>query len=133
MTQDKFLVVQNRKTGKPVSIPTSSIPEEIRPDNWYENPFWRYTTMRRILDPLINALYTDTPLLVNEIQCLAQYMVDYACHIAVGVYLFGGGKESIALNVECIKKLRTLMKGASTKDDIREMIRVGMDYALDPF
>lgn len=133
MSQDKFLVVQDRKTGKPVSISVSSIPEEIRPDNWYENPFWRYTTMRRILKPLINALYTDKPLLVNEIRCLAQYIIDYACHIAVGVYLFGGGKENITFNVECIQKLRILSKGASTKDDIREMIRVGMNYALDPF
>jgi len=132
VTQDKFLVVRDIRTNKPVSIPTSSIPLEIRPDNWYENPHWRYNPMKRILEPLINALYSNIPLAAHEIQYLAQYITDYACHIAVGVHLFGG-KDTTAFNVECIKKLRILKEGASTKDDIREMIRVGMDYAMDPF
>ena len=129
---DKFLVVRDRRTGRPVTIPTSAIPEEIRPDNWFENPDWRYRSDRNILEPLI-VRYLEKKLLANyEVRFVAQYLVDYACHIAVAAYIFGGGAASIEFNVECIKRLRALAKTASTRDDIGVMIRVGMEYALDP-
>ena len=125
----RYLWVRDKQTGEPVPIPTSSIPKEIRPDNWFENWYWRYRPDKEDLEPLIRALYDDYPLNEEGIKKLAQYLVDYACHVAVASYIFFG---ELDYNVPCIKKLRELRDGATSKDDIREMIRVGMDYALDP-
>jgi len=129
----RSLIVRDRRTGKPVTIPISSIPAEIRPDNWFENGYWRYRPDKEDLEPLIQALFSQDFLGPRSIEVLAQYIVDYACHIAVAAYIFGGGPETLEFNVECIKKLRELREKAQDKRDIREMIRVGMDYALDPF
>jgi len=132
-SEDMSLVVTDRRTGRPVAIPISSIPPEIRPDNWFDNAYWRHRPDRGDLEPMIQALYSQDFLGPRSIQVLAQYIVDYACHIAVAAYIFGGGPESLEFNVECIKKLRELKASAKHKRDIREMIRVGMNYALDPF
>lgn len=129
----RSLIVTDRITGKPVAIPISSIPPEIRPDVWFENPDWRFRPDRGDLEPMIRALFSQDFLGPRSIQVLAEYIVDYACHIAVAVYVFGGGKDSLEFNGECIRKLRELKASAKDKRDIREMIRVGMDYALDPF
>ena len=127
-----FLIVRDRRTGRPVTIPTSMIPEEIRPDNWFENPDWRYRSDRNILEPLICGYLEKNKLAPYEVRFVAQYLVDYACHIAVAAYIFGGGDETLEFNVECINRLRALAKSASTREDIGVMIRVGMEYALDP-
>ena len=129
----KVLIVKDRKTGRPMEIPTSSIPKEIRPDNWFENAYWMSRTDRNVLEPLIRALYEERNLASVEIQILAQYIIDYACHIAVMAYLFGGGQETLEFNAECIKTLRFMACKARTKRDIRNMINKGMEYALDPF
>ena len=127
-----FLIVRDRRTGRPVTIPTSMIPEEIRPDKWFENPDWRYRSDRNILEPLISRFLKREELASYEVRAVAQYLVDYACHIAVAAYIFGGGDETLEFNVECITRLRALAKTASTRDDIGVMIRVGMEYAMDP-
>jgi len=129
----RSLIVRDLRTGKPVAIPISSIPAEIRPDKWFENAYWRHRPDKEDLEPLIRALYTSDFLEPRSIQVLAQYVVDYACHIAVAAYLFGGGHKTLEFNAECIRKLRELKASAKEKRDIREMIRVGMDYALDAF
>lgn len=129
----RSLIVRDRRTGQPVAIPISSIPAEIRPDNWFENPDWRHRPDRGDLEPMVRALFSQDFLGPRSIQALAQYIVDYACHIAVAAYLFGGGEGSLEFNVECIRKLRALQAAARDKRNIKEMIRVGMDYALDPF
>jgi len=133
MASDKVLIVRDRHTSKPISIPTSSIPPEIQPDNWFSNPDWRWRPDRGDLEPLIRKLFARESLGPQTIQKLAQYIVDYACHIAVAAYIFGGGHETLEFNAECVKKLRAIRDRAKTKKDIREMIHVGMDYALDPF
>ena len=128
----KFLIVRDRKTGEPVTIPETAIPKEIRPDRWFENGYWRYRPDREILEPLILRYLEKDTLASYEVRGVARYIVDYACHIAVAAYIFGGGEETLEFNTECIRRLRALAKGASTREDIGEMIRVGMDYALDP-
>ena len=127
-----FLIVRDRRTGRPVTIPTSMIPEEIRPDNWFENPDWRYRSDRNILEPLICGYLEKKKLAPHEVRFVAQYLVDYASHIAVAAYIFGGGDETLEFNVECIKRLKVLAKSASNREDISVMIRVGMEYAMDP-
>lgn len=129
----KTIVVRDRRTGRPVQIPVSFIPEAIRPDNWFENPYWRYRPDGEDLEPLIQALFADAPLELEQIKKLAQYILDYACHIATAAYIFGGGRESVEYNSEAVARLRALARMATTKEHIREMIRVGMEYALDPF
>ena len=46
--------MRDRWTGKSVPIPVSSIPEEIRPDNWFENPYWRHRPDGEDLDGLVD-------------------------------------------------------------------------------
>ncbi len=106
---------------------------EIQPDHWFENAYWMNRPDKEDLKPLINALYTQDFLGPRSIRVLAQYIVDYACHIAVMAYLFGGGRETLEFNAECLKALRFMASEARTKRDIRNMINKGMDYALDPF
>ena len=125
------MVVRNRLTSQPVSISTNSIPVEIRPDNWFENGYWRYRPDRNVLEPLISRYLEKEELASYEARFVAQYIVDYACHIAVAAYIFVGA-ETMEFNAECIKRLRALAKTASTRDDVSVMIRVGMECALDP-
>ena len=126
----RHLIVRDRKSGRPVAIPISSIPEEIRPENWFENAYWRYRSDGEDLEPMIQALYDGSPLSEESIRKLSQYIFDYACHISVMGYLFGGVQE---YNIECIRKLREIKKEAKSKEDVKTMIRLGMEYALDPF
>ena len=128
----KFLIVRNRKTGEPVMIHETAIPKEIRPSKWFENGYWRYRPDKKVLEPIISRYLKARALASYEARAVAQYIVDYACHIAVAAYIFGGGDETLEFNTECISKLRALARGASSREDIGEMIRVGMDYALDP-
>jgi len=128
----KYLIMRNRRTGLPVHVRTDSIPVEIRPDKWFENPDWRYRTDRGDLEPLVRALFSEELLSKEQIKELAQYIVDYAGNLAAAVYLFGG-KEALDFNAECMRRLREIRDLASTKDDVREMISVGIDYALDFF
>ena len=125
------LIVRNR-AGNPIYIPISSIPEAIRPDNWFENPDWRYRPDRGDLEPLVKALFKDEPLDQEAIAKLAQYIVDYAASIAVGTYIFSGG-GGVEYNAEIIRRLKELRDGATSRENITEMIDVGMDYALDFF
>ena len=128
----KFLVVRDRKTGKKVTIATSSIPREIQPDEWFENGYWRYRPDKGILEPVMKDYLEGKELSPYEVRCLASYIVDYACHIAVMGYLFAPDNEGYRFNVECIRRLRDLAEKAFTRDDICEMILAGRDYALDP-
>jgi len=130
-SQDKFLIVRDLTTGRPIAIPTSIIPEEIRPSEWFENPYWMYRPDRGILEPLMKAYLKHEDLLPHDVKFLARYMVDYACHIAVMGYLFAGGPETLPFNLECIRKLREIESRAKTRADLNEMINVGMDYELD--
>jgi len=120
------------RAGNPVYIPISSIPEAIQPDNWFENPDWRYRPDRGDLEPLVRALFKDEPLNQKSIAKLAQYIVDYAASIAVGTYILSGG-GGVEYNAEVLKRLRELRGRATSRENVREMIVVGMDYALDFF
>ena len=131
MSSPGFLIVRDRKTGRPVSIPISSIPVEVHPSKWRENAYWMWSPDRPILEPLIRKYLDQKDLYDSEVRILASYMVDYACHIAVMGYLFGGPEHNLEYNLECIRKLREIQARAHTRADLNEMINVGMDYALD--
>lgn len=127
-----FIVVRDRVTGIPVLIPLSTIPVEIRPDNWFENPDWRFRGDRRVLEPLLLRYLEKDELEEYEVRFVAQYIVDYACHIAVAGYIFSPDKSGYEFNVEFIRMLRALRDKARTREDISEMVDVAMEYALDP-
>lgn len=128
------LIVRDRETGKPVAVPISSIPEEIRPDNWYENPQWQYS--RALLSEEVAEFFKDSKAEIHEQSArrLAQYIYDYAANIAVAGWLFGDNKqEYLEFMRPCLQQLRTLKEKAQTKRDILDMIHISMDYAVDPF
>jgi len=131
MSKPGFLTVRDRKTGSPVTIPICSIPREIHPSKWRENPYWMHSPDRPILEPLIDKYLNQVDLTYDEVKILAAYMVDYACHIAVMAYLFVGGSSTLEFNLECIRKLREIQARATTRPDLNELISVGMEYALD--
>lgn len=56
---EKLLIVRDGHTGKPIPIPTSNIPAEIPPDNWFENGYWRYRPDKGILEPIIMKYLED--------------------------------------------------------------------------
>lgn len=130
------LIVRDCQTGRPVSIPIHMIPARIQPDSWFEKAYWMHRHDRGDLEPLIQGLFGDYPLSREDIRRLAQYVVDYAGHIAVMAWMFSPPderEETLEYNGEAMDRLRILRNKAETKEDVREMISVGMDYALDPF
>lgn len=129
----RALTVRNKRTGEPMDIPTDSIPREIWPENWYENSYWMYNPDRPVLEPLIRRYLNNEELSEAEVKLLATYFLDHACHIAIMGYLFGGGPESLENNLPYIRRLRSLAASASAVEDLRTMVDVGMEYALDPF
>jgi len=131
MSEPGFLIVRDRKTGRSKPIPISSIPREIHPSKWRENAYWMHSPDRPILEPLVRKYLEGRDLTYDEVKILANYFVDYACHIAVMGYLFGSGAFTLEYNLECIRKLRGIQARAHMRADLNEMINVGMDYALD--
>jgi hypothetical protein len=125
------LIVRDRE-GRPVEIPFSSIPKSLWPSKIFENPYWIYSPDRPVLEPLVKAYLEGRDLSPDGVRRLATYFLDYACHIAIMGYLFGGGQEQLEHNLPLIRRLRTMAKSASTKEDLHEMIAAGMEYALDP-
>ena len=125
-----FIIVRDSE-GNPVQIPVEVIPKEIRPDNWYDNFYWLHRPDKEKLIPIISKYLSKAPLTEEEIKVLAQYIFDYASSTAVVAYLFGG-VMTLNFNKECVSKLRILKAKAKTRDDIDKMIKVSMDYAIDP-
>ena len=125
----KTIIVRDR-AGNPVQIPVSSIPEEIRPDNWYMNPDWRHRPDRAAFEPIVQKLLTEQPMTRDEVARLAQYVVDYAAHIAVAVYLFSGG-EHIGYYGGLVRRLRQMRDGATRRRHVMRMLQLGLDHGLD--
>jgi len=86
------IVVRDR-AGNPVQIPVSSIPAEIRPDNWFENAYWMHRPDGDRFRPIIGKLLEKQTLTQEEVKTLAQYTMDFAAHTAVAYYLFSGLHE----------------------------------------
>lgn len=84
------------------------------------------------LRPLMEDYLYNRELSEPRVKILATYFVDYACHIAMASYLLGGGEGTLVFNLEVIRRLRTLAKSASSLEDLRLMIDVGMEAAIDP-
>jgi len=61
---------------------------------------------------------------------LAQYVVDYAAHIAVTVWLFSGGRN-IDYYVDLIRRLRQMRGTATRRKHIMRMLQLGLEQGLD--
>jgi hypothetical protein len=125
----QVIIVRDR-AGKPVQIPVYSIPEEIRPDNWYENPDWRHRPDRAAFEPIVQKLLSEQPMTRDEVKRLAQYVVDYAAHIAVAVYLFSG-RQHIDYYGGLIRRLRQMRDTATRRKHVMRMLQLGLDQGLD--
>jgi len=124
------IIVRDRATGKPVHVPVSSVPESIRPDNWFENPDWRHRPDGDELKPIIQKLLGEDALSRDEAAKLAQYVVDYAAHIAVTVWLFSGGK-SIDYYGDLVRRLRQMRDTATKRKHVMRMLQLGLEHSLD--
>ena len=126
------LIVRNKYTGEPMAVPTSEIPQEVWPENWYDQPYWLHNPELQYLRPLMDDYLHNRELNPSQVKILATYFLDYACHIVIMGFLFGGGQEHVDLCLPYIRRLRALKEFAKTMEDLRTMIDVGMEYALDP-
>jgi len=128
--EGKAIVVRDRATGRPVHVPVSSVPEAIRPDNWFENPDWRHRPDGAEFSPIIQKLLDDKPLTREEVGKLAQYVVDYAAHIAVTVWLFSGG-GSVDYYAGLVGRLRRMRDTATRRRHVMRMLQLGLEHSLD--
>ena len=126
----KTIIVRDRTTGKPVHVPVSSVPEAIRPDNWFENAYWMHRPDSAELKPIIQKLLGEDPLSRDEAARLAQYVVDYAAHIAVTVWLFSGG-QGVDYYVELMRRLRQMRGTATKRKHVMRMLQLGLEQGLD--
>jgi len=126
----KSIIVRDRATGRPVHVPVSSVPEAIRPDNWYDNAYWMHRPDGAELKPIVEKLLGEDPLSRDEAARLAQYMVDYAAHIAVTVWLFSGG-QSVDYYGELIRRLRQMRDTATKRKHVMRMLQLGLEQGLD--
>jgi len=126
----KTIIVRDRTTGKPVHVPVSSVPESIRPDNWFENAYWMHRPDGDELKPIIQKLLGEDPLSRDEAARLAQYVVDYAAHIAVTVWLFSGG-QSVDYYGELMRRLRQMRGTATKRKHVMRMLQLGLENSLD--
>jgi len=81
---------------------------------------------------VVQTYLSKRPMTRAMAKYLAQYIFDYACHIAVMAYLFGGGEDTLPFNSECIRRLKPLRDMAHTRRGVSVMLRVAMEYAMDP-
>jgi len=125
----KVIIVRDR-AGNPAEIPVSSIPEEIRPDTWYMNPDWRHRPDRAAFEPIVQKLLSEQPMTREEVARMAQYVVDYAAHIAVAVYLFSGSQH-IDYYGSLIRRLRQMRDTATRRRHVMRMLQLGLDQGLD--
>jgi len=127
---EKTIVVRDRATGRPVHVPVSRVPEAIRPDSWFENPDWRHRPDSAEFRPIIQKLLDDKPLTRDEVSRLAQYVVDYAAHIAVTVWLFSGG-GSVDYYAGLVGRLRRMRDRATSRRHVMGMLQLGLEQGLD--
>ncbi len=126
----KSIIVRDRITGNPVHVPVSSVPMAIRPDNWFENAYWMHRPDCAEFRPLIQKLLEDEPLTRDDVAKLAQYIVDYAAHIAVTVWLFSGG-GNVDYYVGLVGRLRQMRDKATGRRHVMRMLQVGLEQCLD--
>ena len=125
----KAIVVRDR-AGNPVQIPVSSIPEEIRPDNWFENAYWMHRPDSDRFRPVIGKLLEEQRLTGDEIRMLAQYVVDYAASIAVAVYLFSGQRDT-GYYGGLVRQLRQMRDEATKRKHVMRMLQLCLEHSLD--
>jgi len=126
----RTILVRDRVTGRPVHVPVSSVPEAIRPDNWFENAYWMHRPDSAELKPIIQKLLGEDALSRDEIARLAQYIVDYAAHIAVTVWLFSGAGD-VDYYGELMRRLRQMRGTATKRKHVMRMLQLGLENSLD--
>ena len=126
----RTIVVRDRATGRPAHVPVSSVPESIRPDNWFKNAYWMHRPDSAEFKPIIQKLLDDKPLTKEDVRKLAQYIVDYAAHIAVTVWLFSGGRN-IDYYSGLVGRLRQMRDTATRRKHVMRMLQLGLEHSLD--
>jgi len=126
----KSIIVRDRITGNPVHVPVSSVPMAIRPDNWFENAYWMHRPDSTELKPIVEKLLGEDALSRDEVTRLAQYIVDYAAHIAVTVWLFSGG-QNVVYYSELVRRLRHMRGTATKRKHVMRMLQLGLEHSLD--
>jgi len=126
----RAIVVRDR-AGNPVQILVSSIPAEIRPDNWFENAYWMHRPDGDRFRPIIGKLLEKQPLTQEEVKALAQYTVDFAASIAVAYYLFSGLRD-VGGYGELIPRLRRMRDEATRGRHVMAMLQLCLEHSLDP-
>ena len=127
---EKTIIVRDRSTGKPVHIAVSSVPESIRPDNWYENAYWMHRPDCEEFKPIIQKLLGEDQITRKEVNKLAQYIVDYAAHIAVAVWLFSGG-QYLDYYSDLVRRLRRMRDKATKRKHVMRMLQLGLEQGID--
>ena len=127
---EKTIIVRDRSTGKPVHVAVSTVPEPIRPDNWYENAYWMYRPDCEEFKPIIQKLLGEDQITKKDVKKLAQYIVDYAAHIAVAVWLFSGG-QYLDYYSDLVKRLRQMRDKATKRKHVMRMLQLGLEQGLD--
>jgi len=128
------LIVRDRGTGRPVEVPITLIPKELWPETWYDNVYWMHS--KALLREEVQQLFQDPEKDLPEelTQKVATYILDYVKNMAVAVWLFNPDKQRYLEYMRpSLTKLSALKNGARTRKDIREMISVCLDCAMDPF
>jgi hypothetical protein len=128
------LIVRDRRTGQPITIPLSTIPKELWPDNWYENAYWMYS--RALCREEVAKFFEHSQKEIPEAlaEKLAQYIYDYVANIAVAGWLFAENRdEYLEFMRPCLQKLSAKKNKSRTRKDVMDMVHIALEYAVDPF
>ena len=114
-------------------ISVHEVPEELRPDNWYLNPYWVFSgALSR--EEVLKFLRGDVDVLLA--RKVAQYVLDYVCNMASATYLaLPPGDRDLYLRfmAPVIRRLREVKERVRSRDDVWDMVETALDVGMDPF
>lgn len=128
------LIMREAKTGLPVSIPISSIPEWLHPSKWEEQLSWQFNN--RLTKTEVMSYISETlggPRISPELaKRMATYCVDYAKMIVVCAMLMGGGPEHAEANRKTIEKVNKILEHVKSGKEVGEILDELLAVAIDP-
>ena len=128
-----YVVMRNINTGQPVRIPVGVIPKIFWPETWYENPYWMYSGALSRAD-VAEFFQDQREIRPDFAHRLATYILDFVQNTAAAVWLMNTDKEGYLKHMRpCVEKLLGLKARARCRKDVKDMIDVCLDYAIDPF
>lgn len=129
-----YVIMRDARTGQSVRLPVGVIPKIFWPETWYENPYWMYSGALSRAD--VAEFFQDPQREIRPdfAHRLATYILNYIQNMAAIVWLMNPEKERYLRNMRtCIEKLSELKARAKRRKDVKDMIDVCLDYAMDPF